>query len=75
MRGQSYENQKPKNFGKKKERELCKMKEKLYNIVRFHFKGPEEVIDYGYTLEEAQEHCEREDTHGEGWFDAYREAK
>jgi len=51
------------------------MKEKLYNIVRFHFKGKEEVIDYGYTLEEAQEHCQREDSHGEGWFDAYREAK
>ena len=23
------------------------------------------------TLEEAQEHCNREDTHGEGWFDGY----
>jgi len=51
------------------------MKEKLYNIVRFHFKGKEEVIDYGYTLEEAQEHCNDPASSGEGWFDAYREAK
>ena len=27
----------------------------------------------GMTLEEAQEHCNREDTHGEGWFDCYEE--
>ena len=46
-----------------------------YNIVRFYFKGEEQVIDYGYTLEEAQEHCQREDTSGPGWFDAYRKAK
>tara|TARA_R110002110_G_scaffold18754_4_gene78532 strand:- start:4963 stop:5127 length:165 start_codon:yes stop_codon:yes gene_type:complete len=51
------------------------MTEKLYNIVRFHFKGPEKIIDFGYTLEEAQEHCQHDDSEGEGWFDGYREAK
>ena len=52
------------------------MTEKLYNIVRFfEDTRKEEPIDFGYTLEEAQEHCQRDDTSGEGWFDAYREAK
>ena len=51
------------------------MTEKLYNIVRFHFKGPEEPIDYGYTLEEAQEHCNDPASSGDGWFDGFREAK
>jgi hypothetical protein len=47
--------------------------EKTYEIVRFRFKGGNEVIKTGLTLGEAQEHCESEDTHGEGWFDGYRE--
>ena len=44
-----------------------------YKIVRFRFKGGNEVIATGLTLEEAQEHCSREDTHGDGWFDGYDE--
>jgi hypothetical protein len=44
-----------------------------YSIVRFNFEGENEVIQTGLTLEEAQEHCNREDTHGDGWFDGYRE--
>lgn len=45
-----------------------------YKIVRFHAYGEtSEVIDTGLTLEEAQEHCKRDDTHGEGWFDGYEE--
>lgn len=44
-----------------------------YEIVRFRFQQPSEVIDVVDTLEEAQEHCQREDTHGDDWFDGYRE--
>jgi len=44
-----------------------------YKIVRFHFNKENEVIATGLTLEEAQEHCNRDDTHGEGWFDGYTE--
>jgi hypothetical protein len=47
--------------------------EPLYKIVRFRFQGEREVIKTGLTLEEAQEHCQREDTHDEGWFDGYTE--
>jgi len=42
-----------------------------YKIVRKRFKGEDELIETGLTLEEAQAWCEREDTHGEGWFDAF----
>lgn len=42
-----------------------------YSIVRFRFKGEREVIATGLTLDEAQEHCQRDDTHGDGWFDGY----
>ena len=44
-----------------------------YTIVRFRFEGDNEVIKRGLTLEEAQAHCQRDDTHGDGWFDGYRE--
>ncbi len=46
--------------------------ETTYSIVRFTFNAPSEVIATGLTLEEAQEHCEDESTHGDGWFDGYR---
>ena len=42
-----------------------------YKIIRFRFKGTKRVIQRGLTLEEAQEWCSREDTHGDGWFDGY----
>jgi hypothetical protein len=46
-----------------------------YKIVRFclNENDPEHrrVIERGLTLEEAQEHCSGEDTHGDGWFDGY----
>jgi len=45
--------------------------EDTYSIVRFHFQSERVVIDTGLSLEEAQEHCSRDDTHGEGWFDGY----
>lgn len=42
-------------------------------IIRFNRDSANEVIKTGLTLEEAQEHCRREDTHGEGWFDGYED--
>lgn len=44
-----------------------------YKIVRFHFQGDNEVIETGLTLEQAQAHCQRDDTHGDGWFDGYEQ--
>lgn len=44
-----------------------------YKIVRFKFQGDNETIATGLTLDEAQAHCQREDTHGDGWFDGYNE--
>lgn len=44
-----------------------------YKIVRFYARpgyGPN-VIKRGLSLEQAQAHCRREDTHGDGWFDGY----
>ncbi len=43
----------------------------VYRILRFSMTEPREEIRDGLTLEEAQEHCGREDTHGPGWFDGY----
>lgn len=45
----------------------------MYKIVRFYrdVDKPNRTIKEHLTLEEAQEHCEREDTHGDGWFDGY----
>ena len=51
-----------------------------YKIIRF-FKGnrASKVLKTGLTLEEAQKHCQREDTHklniddGVEWFDGYDE--
>ena len=45
-----------------------------YKIVRFYRDGRHRrTIKKGLTLEQAQAHCEREDTAGEGWFDGYTE--
>jgi hypothetical protein len=49
------------------------MDDTTYSIIRFSMDAPQEVIKEGLTLEEAQEHCQDEDTHGPGWFDGYRE--
>lgn len=46
---------------------------KTYCIVRFRFKGGNEIIKRGLTLEEAQAWCTRDDTSGPGWFDGYTE--
>lgn len=42
-----------------------------YKIVRFHMDKPSETIKEGLTLEEAQTHCQSDDTRGMGWFDGY----
>lgn len=45
-----------------------------YKIVRFEADkiGVTKTIKTGLTLEKAQEHCQRDDTHEEGvWFDGY----
>ena len=37
---------------------------KTYRIVRFYFKnGRQRWLDGGFPLEDAQAHCQREDTH------------
>jgi hypothetical protein len=48
---------------------------KTYKIVRFYQDEgkPTETLVRGLTLEQAQAHCRREDTHGDGWFDGYDE--
>ena len=40
-------------------------RDKNYNLVS------RRVIKRGLTRTEAQEHCQREDTHGEMWFDGF----
>lgn len=45
-----------------------------YSIVRFYRDDREcTVRDTGLTLEQAQEHCSRDDSHGDDWFDGYME--
>lgn len=47
--------------------------EQTYEIIRFRANGlgTPRTIKRGLTLEEAQAHCRRDDTHGPGWFDGY----
>tara|TARA_B100001094_G_scaffold281457_1_gene292902 strand:+ start:290 stop:439 length:150 start_codon:yes stop_codon:yes gene_type:complete len=43
-----------------------------YKIIRFRFEGTNRVIKRGLTLEQAQAHCQRPNTKGNGWFDGYQ---
>ena len=49
----------------------------FYKIIRFYREDHpdhQKVIKTGLTKEEAQEHCQREDTREKGvWFDGYTE--
>ena len=49
------------------------MSDTTYKVIRFTFNGSPKTVKTGLTLEEAQAHCSREDTHGDGWFDGYDE--
>ena len=44
-----------------------------YRIVRMYRDKPasRRNLPKHLSLEEAREHCRREDTHGDGWFDGY----
>jgi hypothetical protein len=43
-----------------------------YRIIRMYRDGRKaRTIKNGLTEAEAQAHCQREDTHGPGWFDGY----
>lgn len=42
-----------------------------YEIRRFRFNKGSRKIMGGLSLEEAQEHCSKESTHGKDWFDGY----
>lgn len=44
-----------------------------YKIIRFRYEDNNTVVKRGLTLEEAQAHCRRDDTRGDGWFDGYEE--
>jgi hypothetical protein len=46
----------------------------MYKIIRMYRDNYKtRIIKKDLTLEQAQEHCRRDDTHGEGWFDGYAE--
>ena len=42
-----------------------------YKIVRMRMNGSNRVIKRNLTLEQAQAHCKKDSTQGEGWFDGY----
>ena len=42
-----------------------------YKIVRFFREANNKTMQTGLTLQEAQAHCSRNDTRGDGWFDGY----
>ena len=44
-----------------------------YRIVRFYRDNDQyRTLSTGRTLDQAQAHCQREDTRGDGWFDGYQ---
>lgn len=49
------------------------MQKETYKIVRFYREEgkPSVVLYQGLTSQEAKDHCNREWTHGEDWFDAF----
>ena len=51
------------------------MTEPTYMIIRFYRDDDrdKQILVRGLTLEQAQAHCRRDDTKGDGWFDGYEE--
>ena len=41
-------------------------------LVLFRFQQENITLGDGFTIAYAQEYCQREDTHGDGWFVGYR---
>jgi hypothetical protein len=41
-------------------------------LVVFQFKGETIMLAEGIPLADAMEYCDREDTHGDGWFAGFR---
>ena len=60
-----------RSFKELRERVERERTEGTYKIVRYRFKGGNETIRTGLTLQQAQDWCERPDTRGDGWFDGY----
>lgn len=44
---------------------------RCFRIIRFRFTGSKRTIRSNVTEAEAQAHCHRKDTKGDGWFDGY----
>ena len=54
------------------------MTEPTYKIIRFYRDNKDidkQVLVRGLTLEQAQAHCRRDDTKGDGWFDGYEQER
>ncbi len=45
--------------------------QRCYRIVRFRQNGTRRTIRSNVNIYDAQAHCKRPDTRGEGWFDGY----
>ena len=45
-----------------------------FDVFRYYKRGKREMIASGLTLEQAQAHCSKEETHGATWFDGYTRA-
>ena len=61
----------PSNPTPKRLKQWLSKSKDSYKIIRFRLNGKNRTIKKGLTLKEAQKHCSKESTHGNGWFDGY----